>query len=111
MKFREYSTKKKIVVVLAVLVIIGAIGSLMEESESNKVTLAQYQQLRNGMTYAEVVAIVGPGVEEASAATPSILGMGGTSIVSYSWTNYDGSGMNLMFQDGRLNTKVQLMLE
>lgn len=69
------------------------------------VTLAEYEQIREGMTYGEVIAVIGSPGEELSRSD-----MAGYVTVMYSWSNANGSNMNAMFQNGRLVTKAQLGL-
>ena len=70
-----------------------------------KVTKAEYDAVREGMSYAEVAKIIGnPGEETVSNS------LGGIKTEMYSWVNSDGSNMNAMFQDGELVTKAQFGL-
>lgn len=69
------------------------------------VTLAEYEQVREGMSYVEVNAIIGSAGQELSRSD-----IAGYSTVMYSWANSNGSNMNAMFQNGRLVNKAQLGL-
>ncbi|MCL4837057.1 MAG: zinc-ribbon domain-containing protein [Thermoanaerobaculia bacterium] len=69
------------------------------------VTRAEYDQLREGMTYEEAVRIVGARGDEQSRSD-----LAGLTTVMYSWMNDNGSNMNAMFQNNRLVTKAQFGL-
>ena len=71
----------------------------------DKITLEQYSNIENGMTLEEVENILGQGEENASTEA------GGVIVKSYQWTNKDGSNIQIMFQDGKVNTKAQAGLE
>ncbi|TLM96082.1 MAG: hypothetical protein FDZ75_05225 [Actinobacteria bacterium] len=72
------------------------------------VTLAEYQQVREGMTYHQVCAAVGSsGTENGrqaaiSGAVPEMVG--------YVWQNPDGSNMICMFAGDSLYSKAQAAL-
>ena len=69
------------------------------------VTLSEYSQITEGMSYEQVRQIIGaPGEENVRSD------MVGISTVMYSWMNSNGSNMNAMFQNGRLVTKAQFGL-
>ena len=76
------------------------------------VTLSDYVQIDNGMSYSQVVAIIGdPGVEMARNRMEGVPGvMPGLDTVMYLWQNPDGSNMNAMFQNDRLVQKAQFGL-
>lgn len=75
--------------------------------EGEKVTLAQYEQVAQGMTLEEVEAVLGKGEESSRVA---LEGIGET--VNYTWYGEPfGSNMVLTFQDGKLTSKVQFGLE
>jgi len=69
------------------------------------VTSSEYGQLRDGMTYSQVQAIIGAPGQELSRSD-----LAGIVTVMYSWTNSDGSNMNAMFQNGALVMKAQFGL-
>lgn len=71
------------------------------------VTLTQFNQLRDGMSYKEAVAILGSeGVEQSSS------NVAGIKTVMYAWNgNTFGANMNAMFQDDKLVQKAQFGLE
>lgn len=70
-----------------------------------KMTMATFHQLRAGMTYAEVKAIVGPAKEELS-----MLELGGIQTVILAWDAGFLSSANITFQNGKLVAKAQFGL-
>jgi hypothetical protein len=72
---------------------------------SDQITLAQYSQLQSGMSYAEVVEILGREGEEMSSSD-----VAGIRTVMYGWSNRGGANMNAMFQQGELVQKAQFGL-
>lgn len=79
--------------------------SSIDRSEPPVVTLAEYKQVREGMTYEQVRNIIGAAGEELSRSD-----LAGYTTVMYSWSNPNGSNMNAMFQNGRLVNKAQFGL-
>jgi hypothetical protein len=69
------------------------------------VTRAEYEQLREGMTYSDACRIVGASGEEMTRSD-----LAGYTTVMYCWTNSNGSNMNAMFQNGSLVSKAQFGL-
>ena len=76
-------------------------SSLLGTNTPPIVTLAEYEQLREGISYEEAVRIIGDEGEELSRSD-----IAGYSTVMYMWTNAGGSNMNAMFQNGELVTKA-----
>jgi len=72
---------------------------------SDRVTAEQYSRVESGMSYTEVVALMGVPTEELSKSQ-----IRGTTTVAYSWRNYDGSNALIMFQNGRVISKAQAQL-
>ena len=69
------------------------------------VTLDEFSQIREGMTYEEVVAIIGePGTEHARERRARI------TKSLYSWSNRDASRMIALFENDSLTLKVQVGL-
>lgn len=66
------------------------------------VTLGEYEQIREGMTYQEVSGVIGAAGQELSRSD-----VAGYATVMYSWSNENGSNMNAMFQNGKLVNKAQ----
>ena len=69
------------------------------------VTLAEFNRIKDGMTYSQVCEIIG--VRGTETSRSSLVGI---TTVMYSWTNDDYSNMNAMFQNGGLVSKAQFGL-
>lgn len=65
-------------------------------------TLAKYLRLEDGMSYEEVVGICNRRGTELSRSN-----IAGIRTVMYSWSNPDGSNMNVTFQNGGLVGKAK----
>lgn len=71
------------------------------------VTLAQYEQLTDGITYDAAVAILGEPSQELSRTS-----VGGITTVMYMWNGAaPASNMNAMFQDGKMVSRSQFGLK
>jgi hypothetical protein len=69
------------------------------------VTKAEFDRIRDGMSYEEVAKIIGASGEVLSSSD-----VAGYKTIMYSWTNSNGSNMNAMFQNGKLTQKAQFGL-
>jgi hypothetical protein len=81
---------------------------------SNKVvTLQNYDQIINRMTYGQVIEIVGEkGVELSQHSFPGIPGLSQETITTvYQWKNFSGSNMTAVFQNNQLVSKAQYGLQ
>lgn len=77
------------------------------EPPTSGVTLANFDRIREGMSYEEVVSILGSSGELISSSD-----LVGTKTEMYQWQGTSlGANMNAMFQDGRLISKAQFGLE
>ncbi len=75
------------------------------------VTLVEFEQTELGMSYQEVVDILGdPGVVIVPPPAPEG-GDGDVEATNYVWQNSDFSNMSATFQDGQLAKKSQLYLK
>jgi len=76
------------------------------------VTYDEYVQIQDGMSYKQVVAIIGSEGEEISRSRmdgiPGV--MKSIETLMYQWVNGNGSNMNAMFQNDRLIQKAQFGL-
>ena len=73
------------------------------------VTMANFNRLQNGMTYAQVAQILGKEGEKLG-----VMESGGVKIVTYKWdADKDGSGatMTAFFKNGKLDSKLQFALK
>ncbi|SFJ71288.1 DUF3862 domain-containing protein [Thermoflavimicrobium dichotomicum] len=77
-----------------------------DSEEKKEVTMKKFKKIKNGMSYEEVVRIIGfEGTEMSSSE------VAGIKTVMYSWQNEDGSNMNAMFQNNKLTSKAQFGLK
>ena len=100
--------------VVGLIIGIAVLGALFGDSDSassgggtaadRTVTMAEFDRLQTGMSYAEAVSIIGFEGTEVSRSD-----MAGVSTVMYDWVNpgFSGANMNAMFQDGALVSKAQ----
>jgi hypothetical protein len=74
--------------------------------------MAKYDAIKTGMSYIDVVAIIGFGGEELSRnkinGVPGV--MESVETIMYQWVNSGGSNMNAIFQNNRLFQKAQFGL-
>jgi hypothetical protein len=76
------------------------------ESTETGLTKANYLRIQTGMTYAEVIEILGEPGEELSRNE-----LAGTTTIMYAWKRWTGANMNALFQNGRLVQKAQFGLD
>lgn len=76
--------------------------------ESLYITMAEFNQIQTGMTYDEVVAIVGSPGEILSTST-----VGGYTVTMVSWYGdaYSGANANVTFSNGEVTAKAQFGLK
>ena len=77
-------------------------------ASTSGVNMENYLKLQNGMTYEQVVEMLGEQGEELSSNQ-----IGGTKTVMYMWKakGFGGANMNAMFQDNSLMQKSQFGLD
>ncbi|MBN7774198.1 DUF3862 domain-containing protein [Clostridium aminobutyricum] len=75
------------------------------QESAEEITLDQYNQVREGMTYAQAKAILGEG---QILSQSEIMGIDTTM---YAWINKDGANANLTFQGDSLQVKAQFNLK
>lgn len=114
-----------IVLIIAALPFLYSIGhEAMEEAgmgdlspvrfaPSKTVTYSDYMQIKNGMSYSQVVGIVGSQGKEMSRnhmdGVPGF--MDSIETVGYMWQNGDGSNLLVVFQNDRVVQKNQAFLD
>jgi len=77
----------------------------LNKNVNESLSLEQYNQLKDGMKFDEVVAILGEGEEQSST---EILG---SSIVSYQWKGEGYAYASATFQNGKMTSKSQFGLK
>lgn len=87
-------------------------GGLFSFAEP-KVTKSEFDRIKNGMSYRDVVNIIGePGEEISSNRIEGVPGvMESIDTIMYMWQNPGGSNMNAMFQNDKLMQKSQFGLK
>jgi hypothetical protein len=82
------------------------------KQKKTRFSLEKYYDIRHGMSYQEVVEIVGKqGYEMSSSEMPGVPGvMPYTRTVMIGWEFGAGANMNAMFQNGELISKAQFGL-
>lgn len=78
----------------------------MSSTGDGSLTLAKYNQISNGMSYREVVGILGSeGVEQMRSGT------GKYEVVSYKWEGDNYKFVTVIFMGDKVNSKVQYGLK
>jgi hypothetical protein len=75
------------------------------ESPAPVVTRAEFDQLRDDMSYEDAARVIG-----APGELQGITEIAGYKTLTYSWMNGNGSNVSAMFQDGRLVSKSRFGL-
>lgn len=94
---------KKIIFILCLLLTLSFIGC----SEKTKVTLENYNKIQSDMTYEQVKEILGDGQENASTEQKDLK----IVIKSFQWVNKDGSNVQIMFENNKVDSKAQAGLK
>jgi hypothetical protein len=87
----------------------GGLPGLQDLGPQSVISLDEFNRISEGMSYSEVVGIVGQeGTESASSSMEAIPGVTEEhTFKHYTWQNADGSNMIAAFDNDRLNTKAQ----
>ncbi len=80
-------------------------GSSAKKTIKVKSTRAEFGRISEGMTYEQVVSILGTSGELLISNE-----IDGIKTLTYSWKNASGSNINAIFQNGKLVQRVQLGL-
>ena len=85
---------------ISIVIIIVAAIVIFSINSGAKITMKEYEQIQPGMTYAEVVDIIGGEGE---------LGSSGFNVEIYTWEGKGVAGANALitFQDGKVVSKAQ----
>ncbi len=78
----------------------------VKKADDTRITLEKYNQVKAGMTYDQVFAILKVHGEELSRVSIP----GTPETVLFAWKNWDGTNMNVTFQGGKVTTKAQFGL-
>ncbi len=127
---RNFFVKHKVVTFFLVLIIIVAIaggasttknkdnntnnGSTTNETNTSteqkqeKLNLEKFNKIQTGMTYEEVVAIIG---EEGTVVSESEIGNIKTTLYSWYGEGTIGANASITFQNGKVTSKAQLGLK
>jgi hypothetical protein len=91
----------------------GEVPGLESLSAQSVVSKSEYDQVNQGMSYSDVVGVVGQdGQEISSSGTEAVPGvMEGHAFKMYQWQNPDGSNMIGTFDNGNLINKAQAGLQ
>lgn len=119
---RNFFVKHKVITFLLVVIILGAIVGATGENNNNnnttqtgttvtqeqeKMTLEKFNKIETGMTYQQVVDIIG---EEGTLSTES--SYGSQSMKVYYWYASNGiSNATISFMNGTVTAKSQIGLE
>jgi hypothetical protein len=115
----QLSAGTVVVAILAVVGVIAWVSGVFSVSDSAGrtvlpqsiaapppvVTKAEFDRIKEGMSYDEVVKVIGAPGEQLSSND-----LAGIKTVMYSWANSSGSNMNAMFQNDKLIQKAQFGL-
>lgn len=98
---------------LVMIIVFGIFGVPIIDLRNDDpvVTLVKFEQIRDGMTYEQIVEIVGEeGVVFSDSSLENDLD-GEVKAIMYEWKNGDFSGMQIIIKDGKLFEKSQSELE
>lgn len=120
---RNFFVKHKVITFILIVIVIGAIaaasGSGNKTNNSNqtntaveqkqeKLTLEKFNKIETGMTYDQVVEIIG---EEGTVLSESEIANIKTTMYSWYGEGSIGANANITFQNGKVTAKVQFGLK
>lgn len=101
-----------IILIVIIFAVAGVAGNKTKDTEqqSEKITLEKFNKIETGMTYQEVVDIIG---EEGTILSESnITGNEEYHTIMYSWKAKDGiANANVTVQGGKVVSKAQIGLK
>lgn len=115
---RGFLGRHKILTGIIALILIGVIGAALSggdsaaTSQTNKPTInmAEFEQIKSGMTYEEVTVIIGgPGEVLSEGGTKGDAAY--TIMYQYKGEGDLGANANMMFQGNKLTNKAQMGLK
>lgn len=120
---KNFFQKHIILTIILVLIILGSIGaglntnnftttntpSTSSTESSTKINLEKFNQIQSGMTYEQVVEIIG---EEGTVMSNVDIGNEEYQTTMYYWYGEDGiSNANVTIQGGKVVSKAQIGLK
>ena len=99
MQVTNLRTKRKILLILSFII---ALLLFINGCSSTRVTKANYNKIENGMSFDEVVDILGEDYEISSSA-----GYGGYNSSCYIWTGFSGANITIIFVNDEVFSKAQ----
>lgn len=120
---RNFFVKHKFVSFLLVIIVIGVVATVSGSGNNNndtstatsvveqnqeKLNLEKFNKIETGMTYKEVVEIIG---EEGTVLSESEIGNIKTTIYSWYGEGTIGANANVTFQKGKVTSKAQFGLK
>lgn len=106
---------KWVIVGFVLLIFVSCIASMGKSGKTSGdvVTMEKFSKIQNGMSYKEVVSIIGSEGELISQnhieGAPGVMASIDTAM--YTWSNKSLSNMNATFQNDKLMSKAQLGLK
>ena len=82
--------------------------SMESDDDLEYITLAEYNSIKNGMTYDEVVKLIG---SEGTSISESSVGNVSITIISWYGNGFNGSNANVTFTNNKVTGKAQIGLE
>lgn len=95
-------------VIVITVVAVSSEGDSTADSNPETITMEEFEKIEPGMTYDEVVAIVGG---EGELSTTATVGDITTSIYIWEGSGSLGSNANVTFINGEMSAKAQFGLE
>ncbi len=123
---RNFFTKHKVITFILILAVLGAIAgasgsrnksnstvssttsSTTTEQNQDKLNLEKFNKIETGMSYQEVVNIIG---EEGTVLSESEIGNIKSTIYSWYGEGSIGANANVTFQNGKVVSKAQVGLK
>ncbi|MFA7327960.1 MAG: DUF3862 domain-containing protein [Candidatus Ratteibacteria bacterium] len=105
---------KWVIIGFVLVIFVSCIASMGKSGKtSDAVTMEKFNKIENGMSYREVVGIIGSEGELMSQNhMDGVTGvMNSIDTAMYGWKNKYGSNMNATFQNDKLMSKAQFGLK
>lgn len=101
---------KKLFILISIVLLLAGCSGVKASTSEGTVTKAQFESIKNGMTYKEVVKIIGGEgelISESGASGDELH----TVMYMYNGKGSTGANANFMFQDDKLVNKAQVGLK